>query len=358
MARRILGGSGAVVRPDAPRRARARAPVRVDFAGGWSDVPVFADAEGGAVTNAALDKYVHVDAIQGGAGIRLVAEDLTQRVVARQPAELTYDGTLDLHKAAVNMLPVSGGLELLTRSDVPAGSGLGASGALDVALVAALARLRGERYDAEELAELGFYLETAELRLDGGRQDQYAAALGGLHALTFSAAGVVAREITLDPAAVAELGAMLVIAYTGQSHFSAQTHQRVWAAYAEGRSEVVDALRTIRDLGAAAAEAIEAGDWRRLAAIVDANWIQQQRLDATIATPAVRTVEAAARSAGAWGVKAAGAGAGGCLLVLAPPARRAAIVQAVTAVKAVVLEAGFDLDGAAVWDEDAPDAGT
>lgn len=345
------------MRPDAPRRARARAPVRVDFAGGWSDVPAFADAEGGVVTNAAIDRYVHVDAIQGGGGIRLVAEDLAERVAVRHPAELAYDGRLDLHKAAVNMLPVTGGLEVLTRSDVPAGSGLGASGALDVALVGALARLRREAFDAEELAELGFHLETAELRLDGGRQDQYAAALGGVHMLSFSAGAVVARPITLDASARTELADVLTIVYTGQSHFSAQTHQRVWAAYAEGRTDIVEALRAIRDLGAAAAAALAAGDWRQLAAIVDANWVQQQRLDATIATPAVRAVEEAARAAGAWGLKAAGAGAGGCLLVLAPPARRAAVVQAVTAVQAAVLDAGFDTAGLSVWDEDAPDTG-
>jgi len=338
-------------------RARARAPVRVDFAGGWSDVPAFADREGGVVTNAALALYVHADAIQGGQGIRLVAEDLGQRVTARRPADLVYDGTLDLHKAAVNMLPVTGGLELLTRSDVPAGSGLGASGALDVALVAALARLRHETYAAAELAELGFHLEAVELRLEGGRQDQYAAAAGGVQILTFGADGVQVRRVPLDRSAEAELEGMLVIAYTGQSHFSAQTHRRVWAAYADGRAATVDALRAIRDLGAAAGEAVIAGDWAGLARVVDANWIEQQRLDATISTPAVRAVESAMRGAGALAVKAAGAGAGGCLMALAPPARRAAVVQAATAGGAVVLEARLDFGGATVWDEDAPGAG-
>jgi D-glycero-alpha-D-manno-heptose-7-phosphate kinase len=345
------------VRAAAPVRARARAPVRVDFAGGWSDVPAFADAEGGVVTNAALDLHVHVDAIQGGEAIRLVAEDLGRRASARRATDLAYDGTLDLHKAAVNMLPVTGGLELLTRSDVPAGSGLGASGALDVALVAALARLRRDTYAAEELAELGFHLEAVELRLDGGRQDQYAAALGGIRTMTFTAGGVAARPILLDPRAAAELEATLVIAYTGQSHFSAQTHRRVWTAYAEGRRGTVDALRAIRDYGTAAAQAIAAADWPRLAKVVDDNWVEQQRLDATISTPGVRVVETAMRNAGAWGVKAAGAGAGGCLLALAPPARRVEVVQAATAVGAVVLEARFDYTGVTVWEEDAPDPG-
>jgi D-glycero-alpha-D-manno-heptose-7-phosphate kinase len=332
--------------------------VRVDFAGGWTDVPVFADAEGGIVANAALALHVHVDVLLGGRGIRLFAEDLGTRVTAAGPHGLTYDGTLDLHKAALNMLPVTGNLELLTRSDVPPGSGLGASGALDVALVAALARFRDEAYDGPELAELGFHLEAVELGLEGGRQDQYAAALGGWHELRFSRDGVTVTGLEPTPEQVAELEAMLVVAYTGQSHFSAQTHRRVWTAYAEGWGEVVDALRAMRQLGEEAAKALRAGDWRRLASAVDENWRHQQRLDATISTAVVRVVEAAARGAGAWGLKAAGAGAGGCLVILVPATRREAVVRAVESAGARVLEARCDFDGVRVWNEDAPDAGS
>lgn len=343
-----------MMRQAVPGRVIVRAPTRVDFAGGWSDVPAFADAESGIVTNAALTIHVHVDAVMTGTGIRLVAEDLGQRVTARHASDLQYDGRLDLHKAALNMLPVTGGLELLTRADAPAGSGLGASGALDVALVAALAPLRREQFTREELAELGFHLEAVELRLDGGRQDQYAAALGGVHELRFDAGGVTVRPIALTPAQRVELEAMLLIVYTGESHFSAQTHRRVWSAYADGRADVVDALRTMRDLGGAAADALRAGDWRSLSAVVDENWRQQQRLDATICTPGVRKVEEAARAAGAWGVKATGAGAGGCLLVMTPPNRRAAAGQAVTAAGGRVLEACVDLDGVVAQEADAP----
>jgi D-glycero-alpha-D-manno-heptose-7-phosphate kinase len=346
-----------VTRSAMPGRVVTSAPTRVDFAGGWSDVPVFADAESGIVANAALSLRVHVEAIRGGAGVRLVAEDLGERVVARHPADLGYDGHLDLHKAAVNMLPVGGGLELITRSDAPAGSGLGASGALDVALVAALAPLRGEWYGREELAELGFHLEAEELKLEGGRQDQYAAALGGVHELHFRRGGATVHPIPLSPDARSELDAMLVIAYTGHSHFSAQTHRRVWAAYAEGRDDVVDALRSIRDLGGAAADALRRADWPALAAVMDENWRHQQRLDGTISTPGVRTVEQAARASGAWGLKATGAGAGGCLAILAAPETRVRVAAAVTEAGARVLDARIDMDGITVREEDLPDAG-
>lgn len=334
----------------------ARAPVRVDFAGGWSDVPRFAAQEGGVVVNAALALHVHVECRLGGRQIRLHAEDLAVRVVAGGPADLVYDGSLDLHKAALNMLPVTGGLELLTRSDVPPGSGLGASGALDVALVAALARARRERYDPAELAELGFSLETLELKLEGGRQDQYAAALGGWHELVFGAGAVEVRPIAASPERRADLERHLVVAYTGQSHFSDQTHRRVWDAYGGGRSEVVAALRAIRDLGREAAAALRAGDWHGLARVVDENWRQQRRLDPTISTPAVQRVEDAARAAGAWGLKATGAGAGGCLLILGPPEHVPGIRDAVRAAGASPLDAGFAVEGAQVWEDDAPDA--
>jgi D-glycero-alpha-D-manno-heptose-7-phosphate kinase len=333
----------------------ARAPVRVDFAGGWSDVPRFAEVEGGTVTNAALSLYVYVECRLGGRQIRLHAEDLAVRVVAAGPAELVYDGQLDLHKAALNMLPVTGGLELLTRSDVPPGSGLGASGALDVALVATLAHARHETVDKTELAEMGFALETAELRLEGGRQDQYAAALGGWNELRFGKDGVEVRPIDADPETRRALERHLLIAYTGQSHFSSQTHERVWAAFAAGRPEVVDALRVLRDLGIEAAGALRAADWRRLARAVDENWRQQRRLDATISTPAVQRVEDAARDAGAWGLKATGAGAGGCLVILASPDDLPRIGQAVAMAGATVLHAGFDAHGVRVWEKHDPD---
>ncbi len=337
------------------QRVRAHAPVRIDFAGGWSDVPLFAATEGGVVVNAAITLYARVECIAGGGTIRLHAEDLAQRLVVRHAAELTYDGRLDLHKAALNMLPVTGGIELLTRADVPPGSGLGASGALDVALVAALAALRGERHTREELAELGFQLEAGELRLAGGRQDQYAGALGGWQELVFSGDGVAVHPIRPGLDHVAELEAMVVIAFTGESHFSSQTHGRVWGAYRAGRPEVVAALRAMRDLGPVAARALAAGDWRALAEVVDENWRHQQRLDATIATPAVRRVETAARAAGAWGLKATGAGAGGCLLIVAPPGERTVVERAVRRAGARVLSAAFDFGGVQVSHDHAPD---
>ena len=332
----------------------AKAPVRIDFAGGWSDVPDFADAEGGgvggAVANAAITLYARVECRAGGGGYRIHAEDIGEHVLLQTPAAVIYDGKLDLHKAALNMLPVLGGVEIITSSDVPAGSGLGASGSLDVALLQALLLCRGEEYDASEIAELGFLLETAELKLAGGRQDQYAAALGGFHEFLFGGgSGVEVRPIDVTEEAAADLANHLIVAYTGQSHFSSQTHDRVWKAYHEGSNEIADAIRTMRDLVAPVRSALESGDWHGLAGLIDENWTQQQRLDATISTEATRTIETAVRDAGAWGIKAAGAGAGGCLIVAGPAERRAELGAAAQAAGGRLLEWSFDFRGVTGW---------
>jgi len=328
----------------------SRAPMRVDFAGGWTDVPEFALREGGAVVNAAISLYAHVEFLMGDKRIRLCAEDLNQRLSLATPADLVYDGTLDLHKAALNMLPVTGGIEILSRADAPGGSGLGASGALDVALVAGLAGCREESFTSIEIAELAYQLEAEELGLLGGRQDQYAAAIGGFLDLRFEGDEVAVRSIDVSSEAAGDLERHLLIIYTGHSHFSSATHERVWQGYARD-ADVAEALRTTRDLAEPAAKALAAGSWEELARIVKENWDQQQRLDATISTPRVRDIEEAVREAGAWGVKATGAGAGGCLLALVPAPSRGRVAEAAVKAGGQVLAAGFEAAGVRVWSE-------
>jgi D-glycero-alpha-D-manno-heptose-7-phosphate kinase len=227
------------------------------------------------VVNAAINCYVRVDVLPGDTGIRLHAEDLRLHARYATSGDMRYDGKLDLHKAALNMFPVTGGVEVLSRSDLPAGSGLGSSGALDVALVAALARARDEWYDRPELAELGFHLEAVELKLLGGRQDQYAAALGGFHELVFGADSALIKPIDVSAEQAADLGRHLVLVYTGESHFSSDTHHRVWTGYQEGRPQVIEALHAIKDIGAALAAPIRAADWREVARLIEENWQQQ-----------------------------------------------------------------------------------
>ncbi len=299
-----------------PRVFRVSAPVRLDFAGGWTDVPPFSEREGGAVVNAAIGLRVYAEVELGGEGMLLRAEDLQEALRVSHPVELSQGERLPLHRAALRMFPV-GPCAVRTRSEVPPGAGLGSSGALDVALVAALTVARGERVDPEEVALHGWQLEVIEAGLAGGRQDQYAAALGGFHLFEFRDPQVTATPLLLDPSFQEELARRMVLCYTGRSRVSGETITRVMAAYQRGDPTVVAALRRLRTLAYEMADALRAGDFAKIGALLDENWRCQQALDRGMCTPEMDRLEAALREAGALGGKAAGAGAGGCMFFLA-----------------------------------------
>lgn len=326
-----------------PPVARASAPVRLDFAGGWTDVPPFSAREGGVVVNAAITLRVEAEFEPGREGLLLRSEDLNQAAVARSAADLAPNGVLDLHKAALRMFPPGPGT-LRTRSAVPKGSGLGSSGALDVALVAVLAELRGESVSPEELAAYGWELEVVEAGHAGGRQDQYAAALGGVHRLGFRDPVVAVERLAPDAEFMAELQRRLLICYTGQSRVSSDTISRVMGAYERGDAGVTGALREMVEIAERMAEALVSGDLLRVAELLSANWACQQRLDPGMQTPEMARLEAAMHSAGALGGKAAGAGAGGSMFFLMgddPAAGRRAAMSA----GATILDAGWSAVG-------------
>src|SRR6266545_4218205 len=338
-ARRVDGPAGraadggglvdrAVRRRAVPTEFRAAAPVRLDFAGAWTDVPPFSAREGGVVVNAAIALSAHVDLTLGGKLIRLVAEDLGQELECANAGGLVLDGRLDLLKAALRMFPVQSTCTLTTRSDAPPGSGLGSSGALDVALVAALARARGERLAERDVAEQAWYLETVEAKIPGGKQDQFAAALGGFHRLSFRDPDVGVEPITLDPAFAAALERQTVLCYTGRSRVSGMMIARVMAAYERGGRAVMAALRALRDVAEAMVEALRAADLARVAALLSENWKHQQALDPEMCTPDMARLGQALAKAGALGGKAAGAGAGGSMFFVTRDDPRPALAAA------------------------------
>jgi D-glycero-alpha-D-manno-heptose-7-phosphate kinase len=337
-----------VRRTDLPTEVHATAPVRLDLAGAWTDVPPFSAREGGVVVNAAIQLYARAELKLGGTLLRLVAEDLGESLECVDSGGLVLDGKLDLLKAGLRMFPVLGNFTLTTRSDAPAGSGLGSSGALDVALVAALTRARQEGLGQRELAEYAWHLEAVEAGVAGGKQDQYAAALGGFHRLSFRDPDVGVEPLTLDPAFAAALERQMLLCYTNRSRVSGDTVARVMDAYAKGDRRVTGALRALKDVAEAMVEALRGADLARVGALLAENWKHQQALDAGMRTAEMTRLEQAVAGAGALGGKAAGAGAGGCMFfVLRRPGPAA--VEAAAAAGATVLPVVWAREGARAW---------
>ncbi len=329
---------------------RARAPLRVDLAGGWTDVGIYAGRRGGAVVDLALSLHAHVLVRRGGTGVRLRALDLGAIVSAQRLEDLRADGELALVKVAARRHAPEGALEIVTRTEAPHGSGLGGSGALGVALVAALGHLTGRRRMPAEIAAEAFETEVHGAGIIGGKQDQYAAALGGLQFLAFGDPEVAATRLDVPASALRELEQSLVLCYTGASRLSGDTHRRVWESYQRGEAATVKALDGLRAAALAMRAALEHGDLGAVARILDENWACQQALADGMRTPAMARLETVGRAAGADGVKACGAGAGGCLAFLARPGRESEVAEALRGAGGVILRATFDQDGVAAWE--------
>jgi D-glycero-alpha-D-manno-heptose-7-phosphate kinase len=325
---------------------RAVAPVRLDLAGGWTDVPPFSAFEGGVVVSAAIGLFAHAEVRPGGAGISLVSEDLGASLELPDHAALSPTGPLALLQAGLRILPV-GPCVLTTRSDAPQGSGLGSSGALGVALVGALTAARGERPDVHLIAHLACRIESVEAGIPGGRQDQYTAAFGGFLRMRFRDPDVTVEPLALDAVVLAELERRTLLVYTGASRFSGATIERVIQAYERGDRAVIGGLHGLRDVAEHMAGALRGGDLAHVGELLDANWRHQRALDPAMCTPRMERLCQVMREAGALGGKAAGAGAGGSMFFVGPDDPAAAI-NAVRELGMTVLPVGWVAQGVRV----------
>ena len=324
------------------RRAHAAAPVRLDFAGAWTDVPPFSARDGGAVVSAAIDLKVQVDVLPGGEGVELISEDLEvhERLAAGE-------SRVPLLAHAVRRWPVADAT-IVCRSEAPPGSGLGTSGAMGVATVAALHHARAETVNATVIAQEAWEVETQDAGIPGGRQDQWMAALGGFRYLEFHDPDLHSEPLALDTTFAAQLQDAMVLCYTGISRVSGGTIARVMAAYERGDRGVTAALRGLRDLATRMRAALREGCLEEVGRILVRNWELQQQLDPAMCTAEMAELESAARHHGAIGGKAAGSGAGGCMFFLAPGSR-AAVEAAARATGASVLTVRWAREGVTTW---------
>jgi D-glycero-alpha-D-manno-heptose-7-phosphate kinase len=290
-----------------------RAPVRVDFAGGFTDVEPYCTERGGAVVNAtiALYSYVSLD-IREGENLRIVSLDYGLSEEAKSIREMEYGGNLDLLKAGLKRMGINWGGEVKAWCDAPPGSGLGASAATAVCLLYAIDRLRGGKMRREKIAELAHLIEKEELGIWGGRQDQYASALGGFLFMEFKEK-VKWERLEIKEEFVKELERRLVLCFSGRSRLSGRIIYEVMDRY----EEVLDLLDEMKEIAYYMRDAIIKSDIEALGKLMSENWERQKRLTEGISDPQIEIIFQIAKEGGAIGGKAMGAGGGGCILFLA-----------------------------------------
>ena len=338
---------------------RSRAPLRLGLAGGGTDVSPYCDQFGGAILNATIGHYAYasVEPLDTGV-VEFNSRDQNKIAEYKSAEELKPDGNLDLlkyvHNCAVRRFnagrPLS--LRLTTRVDVPSGSGLGGSSTLVVATLKAYAEWLNYPLDDYDLAQTAYTIEREEAGLQGGRQDQYAAAFGGFNFMEFGRDGhVLVNPLRIQVSVVSELEASLLLFYTGASRDSAAIIAEQSKNVETGNTQAIEAMHQIKLEALRMKESLLRGDFNLLHQILRDSWESKKRMAGPIVNERIEMLYGMALEAGAYCARISGAGGGGFMIFLADPMRKNLVAEALQRCQdnGIVYGCHFTSMGAQAW---------
>ena len=320
-------------------KIRARAPLRLGLAGGGTDVSPYSDDFGGAVLNATIDRFAFAFIEIGDTdAIQFVAKDIGIEETLAVDMEAIEKSRLKLHAAVYRrmitqfakgkMIP----MKLQTSVDAPPGSGLGSSSALVVAMVEAFACALDYPLGAYEIAQIAFEIERIELNLAGGKQDQYAAAFGGINFIEFLPnSRVIVNPLRVPRRVLRELEASLITCFSGVSRASETIIQAQQKGMKSKSEKTVASLHQLKADSVDMKVALLRGDIEDLAKILDRSWQAKQRTAQGVSTPEIDRLYDIAMLEGALAGKVSGAGGGGFIMFITPPEKRLAVIRALQA---------------------------
>jgi D-glycero-alpha-D-manno-heptose-7-phosphate kinase len=333
--------SGAVV--------RSKAPLRISFCGGGTDVPPYPETHGGCVLSCTIDKFAYVS-------IRARTDERIRVTSLDQKLDLEYhrseaavgDGKLDIAHSIFRRFG-SLSLDCFMQSNAPPGSGLGSSSTMIVALIAALAKYRGLDFTRYEMAELAYKVEREDLRIVGGMQDQYAAAFGGFNFIEFTKDGVIVNPLRISDDAANELHYHLLLCYTGVTRLSSNILKEQTNNVTTGVSSVLDSLSKMKTLTIDLKKALLRGRLAEFGDLLDQAWWLKKKLASAISNTHIDELYDVAKSNGAIGGKLLGAGGGGYLLLFVPFTRRERVARAMEVAGGRIVDFQFDGAGVRSW---------
>jgi D-glycero-alpha-D-manno-heptose-7-phosphate kinase len=323
--------------------------VRISFGGGGTDLPAYYEQFGGSVLSVAINKYFYtVLTARSDGRIQVISSDL--RVFQSWHDIATADlrgSSLEIPLAVLKEMNCDIAVDLFLASEIPPGTGLGSSASVCVNILKTLSTYLQQPISKYDLAERSFHIARHLLGKHVGKQDEYAAAFGGLNFISFHSDGsTLVEPVDVNPAVLAELQTNLMLFFTGSAHHSWSILKEQESSTRNQTGGAVDALHEVKALGLRMRSALQQGDIRELGILMHEGWQAKRRISTKISTPRIDELYTLAREAGALGGKITGAGGGGFLLLYCEPQFQPPVREAMRQQDIQEMTFGFDMQGA------------
>jgi D-glycero-alpha-D-manno-heptose-7-phosphate kinase len=330
---------------------RSKAPLRLGFAGGGTDVSPYSDTRGGAVLNATINKYAYATLVPRKDNvINIKSLDYDISVDYKVDHKLVFDGEMDLAKGVIKRLKKNrDGFEMYTHSDAPPGSGLGSSSTMVVALMGAFREWQMLPLGDYDIAQLAYEIERKDIGIKGGKQDQYAAAFGGFNYMEFERDQVIINPLRMKPHVVNELQYNMLLCYTGGTRLSAKIIDSQVNNFISGKKDTVEAMDLLKQIAIDMKRALLTSKLREFGELLNFGWEQKKKMSDKISSPLIDELYEEARKAGAIGGKISGAGGGGFMMIYCQFDRRHKVAERLEQLGGKIIDFQFEEKGLQTW---------
>ncbi|MBI3032850.1 GHMP kinase [Candidatus Woesearchaeota archaeon] len=333
---------------------RSRAPVRLSFGGGGTDLSPYTEEKGGAVISTTINKYVYGTLIpKQDKSIKIISTDYKKTYTFADINNIEYNGDLDLIKAVIKLMKPDFGFELFLRSDVPPNTGLGSSGSVAVAMIGLFNHLRTkDKLNSYEIAELAFKVENEEIKNKGGRQDQYAAAFGGFNFIEFKGNNFVrVSPVKIPHHSLLELEKHIVLAFVGKRLASGGMQELLMKEQQSHlKEEKQRHLDAIKQAAYDMYHALMSGKLDEFGRLLAKGWEEKKLLTPQATNSHIDELYDVGIKHGALGAKITGAGSGGCMMFYCKSNTEQIVANKLEEAGAKVVDFSFETSGLQTWE--------
>ncbi len=331
-------------------KIRARAPLRVSYAGGGTDVPPYPSLMGGVVLSSTIENYAHCSIAPRNDGmVTVLREDQGARFGPERLSDLKGSGEVDFVRAVARRFSPDQGFDASLRYDALPGTGLGSSSALCVSLIGAFREWKGGSMTDYDVANLAYQVERTDVGIPGGMQDQYASTFGGFNLIEFKKEAIIVNPLRVKRETLNELEYNSLLCFTGTTRRSGGILQRQIESYEHKDTKVLGALERMKELTLQMKDSLLTGSLTEFARLLNAEWELKKMLDSAISTVEIEKLIHAARHGGAIGAKLLGAGGGGFLFLYCEPGKQVEVEKAVEPLGGKTFPVRFDEEGLQTW---------